>query len=493
VDVTRATVALVFVAFGSVLLAPGASGCDRGRHEQPREAAAPSPPSPPPSPLPGPQITASGEATIADVAAHALPSVVNIFATTVVRGPSQGPFSEDPFFRFFQGQGGGKAERRSRSLGSGVIVRADGTILTNNHVVQRADSIRVVLSDGRDLEAKVVGTDPASDLAVIRLKDAPEGLEPIELADSRRLRLGDVVLAIGNPFGVGQTVTMGIVSAKGRANMGIVDYEDFIQTDAAINPGNSGGALVDMEGKLVGINTAILSRTGGYEGIGFAIPSNMVKPIMDALLENGRVVRGYLGVMIQEIDEPMKRALGLATEEGVLVADVASGSPAARAGIEPRDVIVSFDGRPIESTGQLRNQVAMKGANVTVQLGVVRGDSRRTVSVELGEMPTEPPGPAEPAPAEPLMGGLTLAPLDPTIRARFDLPSSVQGLVVVEVAPGGGADLAGIEPGDILVEANGTPLDSVQSFQHVFDRARDQVLLWVQRDGLRTYVVLPKG
>jgi serine protease Do len=483
---------MLYVSIGSGLVV---SGCER-RHED--SSQAPPPPAAPqaseaprPRPLPGPEITGnSGRATLADVAAHALPSVVNVFATTVVRGPSRGPFSQDPFFRFFQGRG--QEERRARSLGSGVIVRADGTILTNNHVVQRAESIRVVLSDGQDLEAKVVGTDPASDLAVIRMEHPPRGLEPISLGNSSRLRLGDVVLAIGNPFGVGQTVTMGIVSATGRANMGIVDYEDFIQTDAAINPGNSGGALVDMEGELVGINTAILSRTGGYEGIGFAIPSNMAKPIMDALLEHGRVVRGYLGVVVQAMDEPIAHALGLSTNEGVLVADVASGSPAAQVGLRPRDVLVAIDGKRIESPGQVRNVIAMKGANAEVQLEVMRGDERHTVQVRLGEMPESPPGEAEPPPSEPALGGLSLMAIDPSIRARFDLPDSVHGLVAVDVGPGSAADRAGIEPGDILVQANGEALDSVETFQRVFDRAREQVLIWVQRGPARTFVALPK-
>ncbi len=481
----------------AVVAALASVSCDSLGSEPEAPPPAPSAPAaapaPPVVPLPAPSIAAPGSTTIADVAAGATPSVVNVFATTIVRGES-GPYAQDPFYRFFHGDSGSrKEERRARSLGSGVIVRADGTILTNNHVVQQADSIRVVLSDGREAPARVVGTDPPSDLAVIRIEGDVQGLRPIELGDSSRLRLGDLVLAIGNPFGVGQTVTMGIVSATGRADMGIVDYEDFVQTDAAINPGNSGGALVDMEGRLVGINTAILSRTGGYEGVGFAIPTNMARPIMESLLEHGRVVRGYLGVAIQDVDEEIAEALRLGSAEGVLVADVAAAGPAARAGIEPRDVILSVDGRTVQSSGQLRNLVAMKGADVDVDLVLVRNGERRNVRVRLAEMPSQDaPARAAPEPAAPSFGGLSLAPLDPAVRRRFDVPDELHGVVVAGVARGSAAEAAGIRPGDIVVEVNGAGIDSVGAFERAFAAARGHALVWVQRGTSRSYVVLPK-
>ncbi len=261
-----------------------------------------------------------------------LPSVVSISSTRVQRMP------QHPFFPGFPPMGG-QRELRQEGLGSGVVV-GPGVVVTNNHVVDGADEIRVTTKGKRELVAKVIGTDPKSDLAVLRVEGDTSQLVPIQFGDSSRLRLGDVVLAIGNPFGVGQTVTMGIVSAKGRADVGIEDYEDFIQTDAAINPGNSGGALVDMEGHVIGINTAILSRSGGSVGIGFAIPSNMAKPIVDSLVSQGRVDRGFLGVTIQDIDQDLAQAMGLQTTDGVLIADVQPDGPGAKAGIQRGDVIL---------------------------------------------------------------------------------------------------------------------------------------------------------
>ena len=250
---------------------------------------------------------------------------------------------------------------RENSLGSGVIVRKSGVILTNNHVIEGASKIRVTLSDGRDFDAEVVGADPKSDIAVIKMLKPPKDLAPIALGDSDSLRLGEMVVAIGNPFGLGHTVTMGIVSAKGRANVGIVDYEDFIQTDAAINPGNSGGALIDLQGRLIGINTAIASRSGGYQGIGFAVPSNMARAVMNSLLKHGRVVRGWLGVAIQPVTKDLQRAMGLKTTKGVLISDVMQDSPAARSGIKRGDVI-ELAGETLRDPVHLRNRVAAAGS-----------------------------------------------------------------------------------------------------------------------------------
>jgi Do/DeqQ family serine protease len=301
--------------------------------------------------------------SVADVAARVTPSVVNVFSERTLRSPHSPLFDDG-------------ATLRQRGLGSGVIISADGVILTNSHLVAEADAIKVALQDGRQLDAKLVGADPQTDIAVLRVRSA-RPLPAIAIADSSKLRTGDLVLAIGNPFGIGQTVTFGIISAVGRANMGITDYEDFIQTDAAINPGNSGGALVDMQGRLVGINTAIASRSGSYEGIGFAIPINMAMQVRAAIAAHGRVVRGYLGVAVRDLTEDLRR--------GVVVSDVVEGSPAARAGIAIGDVIVAFEGKPVTTAVQLRNAIALAGKGKRIELALVHGRSSRTIAVTLVE------------------------------------------------------------------------------------------------------------
>jgi serine protease Do len=362
-------------------------------------------------------------ASIPDVVERVMPSVVSVTSTRTIRRdqlpgiPFGGPFLS-PF------GGGEPPSLQLQGLGSGVIVARD-VVLTNAHVVQGTDSITVRLGDKRELEAHLAGADPKSDLAVLKLKGDTSGLKPIAFADSSRLRLGDFVLAIGNPFGVGQTVTMGIASGKGRANIGIIDYEDFIQTDAAVNPGNSGGALVDLEGKLVGIPTAILSPTGGSLGIGFAIPSNMAKPIMQALLEHGKVSRGWLGVNIQDVDEKLAKALDLPSTSGVLVSDVADG-PGARAGLRRGDVILSVEGTNVESSGELRNLVAAAGVGKKVKLEVVRQGRKQNVEVTLGEMPTEPAATPDRAPSPPKgAAGIVVSELTPELRQRLSVPGSV--------------------------------------------------------------------
>ena len=332
--------------------------------------------------------TLPASASIADVAERVVDSVVNISTTQNVGG---GPAAVDPFFVDPASPfGGAPDQRKAQSLGSGVIVSTDGKVLTNAHVVRNADEIIVTLPDGNDVAAKLVGIDPRSDLAVLKLQGPLPALAPLRFADSSKLRLGDVVLAVGNPFGVGQAVTMGIVSATGRASVGIVDYEDFIQTDAAINPGNSGGALVNMRGELVGINTAILSRTGGYQGIGFAIPTNMAGPIMDMLIKDGKVSRGYLGVSLAPLTAGTASKLPVALPKGVhgvIVAGVGDDTPAAKAGLVAGDVITSFEGQPVRDVGRLRNLVAMKGAGKAIMLELMRGKAAHTVKVMLGELP----------------------------------------------------------------------------------------------------------
>jgi Do/DeqQ family serine protease len=335
---------------------------------------------------PPPTAALPASAQISDVAERVVDSVVNISTTQTVE---EGPFQFDPFFTdpsspFFQQPD----QRKAQSLGSGVIISEDGKVLTNSHVVRNADEIVVTLHDGSEHDAKLLGIDTKADLAVLKLKDVKGKLRPLQFADSSKLRLGEVVLAVGNPFGVGQAVTMGIVSATGRGSMGIVDYEDFIQTDAAINPGNSGGALVNMRGELVGVNTAILSRTGGYQGIGFAIPTNMVRPIMDMLIKDGKVSRGYLGVQLAPLDSKAQAKFHAAS--GVLVAEVGTDTPAEKAGLSAGDVIVALDGTEVREVNKLRNAVAIIGAGKTATLDVRRDGKPKTLKVVLGQLPEQP-------------------------------------------------------------------------------------------------------
>ena len=328
------------------------------------------------------------DGSIPDVAERVVDSVVNISSSHVVAG---GPAALDPFFSdpFSPGYGN-PGDRKAMSKGSGVVVTVGGRILTNAHVVKDAEDIKVTLHDGNDYDAKVVGVDPKADLAVIQLKGSLPALKPLTFGDSSTLRLGEVVLAIGDPFGVGKSVTMGIVSAKGRVGMKIEEYEEFIQTDAAINPGNSGGALVNLKGELVGINTAIASNTGGYAGIGFAIPSNMARPIMEALVKDGKVSRGYLGVRVATITPDIAREHNLPAPRGAFVSDVEPDSPAAKAGLVQGDVVVGLNGTEIKSSEILHNAVATFKPGTTVDLAIIRKNGNRaTLKTRLAEMPSD--------------------------------------------------------------------------------------------------------
>ena len=414
-------------------------------------------------------------------AAAALPAVVNVATARATKLP------DDPFSGMLFGRG----VRRERGLGSGVIVSADGYVLTNDHVVAGADDIRVTLADRREVKARLVGTDPKTDLAVLKLPGASYPV--VALADSSRVEVAQVVLALGNPFGLSQTVTQGIVSAVGRADLGITDYEDFIQTDAPINPGNSGGALVDARGALIGINTAIFSQTGGYQGIGFAVPVNMARQVLDQLVKRGRVTRGYLGVSVQTVTPALARGIGLSAQRGVVVADVAPDSPAARAGLARGDVITAVDGTPVDDPGRFRNLIAGMRPGTTVKLTVLRDGREQTLDVSVGETPERGPATAA-APAAGNEPGLSVTDLTSDVARTLRLPPGLQGVVVTDVMPGGPAAEAGLRPGDVIQEVNRKPVRSAQDFARELQQARGRdVVLLVNRGGSTAYAVLERA
>ena len=446
-----------------------------------------------------------GGNTLPDIAEAVVPSVVNISAMRAETeedsqvGPHN-PLLDDPMFREFFGPDSPldvPRDRETRSLGSGVIVDRNGLVLTSAHVIDGARHVEVALSDGRELDGKVMGVDSQSDLALVRIQGTPKNLVPLRLGDSNRLRLGDVVLAIGNPFGVGQTVTMGIVSATGRSRVGIVDYEDFIQTDAAINPGNSGGALVNMRGELVGVNTAILSRSGGYQGIGFAVPTAMADPIMKSLLAHGVVTRGWLGATIQEIDRNLGVALGLEAHRGILVADVTPGGPAARAGLRRGDVITALDGRAVTSSARFRNRIAFLAPGTTVQLEVKRGTSSSGLQLKLGNLRDDPgrekdkrAGAGAPQPATGgLLAGLGITELGPAARKRLSVPRSLPGgVLVTSVDPDSAAERMGLAVNDIILELDRRRVGSAADFRRRVREVGDAVVVLLYRGGTTLYL-----
>jgi serine protease Do len=430
---------------------------------------------------------------VAAVAESAVPSVVNISTTQITQRPQVDlPQDLHPFFReFFEGLEGGGPQKQ-QSLGSGVLVREDGTILTSNHIVAGGGDIMITLHDGRSYPAKIVGTDPKSDLAVVRIENPPRSLTAIQLGNSDQLRVGEVVVAIGNPFGVGQTVTMGIVSAKGRANIGIVEYEDFIQTDAAINPGNSGGALVNLEGELIGINTAILSRSGGYQGIGFSIPTNMAAPIMNSLLTQGRVVRGWLGAMIQDLTPELAAELRIRDRDGILVSEVLDDTPAAKAGLEPGDLILSIDGQTLKSATELRGRIAAHRPGETITLAIARNGREKTVRVRLGELEDRQQAQVSEE-HQTLLSGLEVRELDPELRRRLQLPPKIEsGAVVVEMQPGCAAERSGLMVGDVILDVGRKSIRSVEDLRDRIGPNDKRVLLRVHRGGGSMFLLLRK-
>jgi serine protease Do len=441
----------------------------------------------------------SFESGLTPVVERVVPAVVNISSEKIVRFADSGPTSPfffDPFFREFFGEGGPRGynqprEQREQSLGSGVIINSAGYILTNNHVVESASSVRVSLADKRELKAKVIGTDPRTDIAVIKVDE--KNLPVLPIADSSKVKAGQFVLAVGNPFGLGQTVTMGIVSAVGRGNLSIVDYEDFIQTDAPINPGNSGGALVDIHGALIGINTAILSRSGGNQGIGFAVPINMARDVMDRLIKDGKVVRGWLGVVIQPVTPAIARAMGLDKPRGALIGDVTPGSPAEKAGLRRGDIVLSINGEAINETRELSLKVAMLAPGTAARLRVHRDRSEIDVPVTLGEQPAErsslASGPESGAARA--LEGVSVANLNPQMRQQLGLPSGVAGVVVTAVETGSPAAEAGLRRGDVIQEVNRRAVSNVSEFDRaVRQGGSNAVVLLVNRGGNTMFIVV---
>ncbi len=433
----------------------------------------------------------------------ASPAVVNIATSRTVDQKSfRSPLMDDPFFRRFFGDkmpngrdnNGGKRKRKESSLGSGVIVDSAGYIITNNHVVAGADEIKVLMSDKREFIGKVVGTDPKTDLAVIKI-DA-KNLPSVPWGDSDRLEVGEYVLAIGNPFGLNQTITMGIVSAVGRANVGIADYEDFIQTDAAINPGNSGGALVNVDGELIGINTAIFSRSGGYMGIGFAVPSNMARSVMSSLIKTGKVVRGWLGVSIQKVTKDLAKQFGLKDSNGALIGEVMAGTPAKAGGIKDGDVIISYDGKAIDSPTTLRNFVAQTAVGKRVNVIVVRDGKQKTLRIKIGEQPKDI---AEAGIAtendnneSSALAGLEVRTLTDEISRQIGLPEGTTGVVIASVEPNSSAQEAGLRKGDVIVELNRKKVRKLSDFKKIAKNVntKNNILLRVKRKGGKFFIVI---
>jgi len=457
-------------------------------------------PAPQPAALEGGSVTAAALPDFRDVAKKVVPAVVTVRSQKTVRVGNRSPFPGGPFgddlFEQFFGMPRGRAPSEDRyvqrGLGSGVIVNANGTILTNNHVVDGVDKVEVVVGDGKSHPAKILGTDPQTDLAVLKI-DAL-GLQAVEMGDSDALEVGEWVLAVGNPFSeaLGHTVTAGIVSAKGRSNLRLADYEDFIQTDAAINPGNSGGALVDTRGRLVGINTAIVSGSGGYQGVGFAIPINMARSVMNNLIENGKVVRGWIGLTIQDLTPDLAEAVGLAGKEGALVAGVQPDSPAAEVGLRRGDVITALDGQKVGSNSDLRNRIAGTAPGTRVALTVFRDGKETTIKATLGELPGSLArgGSAGAAPEEEALG-ISVQPLTRDLASRLGYEGET-GLVVSQVEPGSAAGEAGLREGDLIKEVNRHAVTSIVEYRQALSGVErgKVILLLVRRGDAATYITL---
>lgn len=425
------------------------------------------------------------------VAEAGIPAIVNISTVKKIKQQSfANPFFDDPFFRRFfdipeQNPGNGQ-KFKQQAVGSGVIVSDKGYILTNNHVVEGADEITVTLSDKREFKAEVIGKDPKTDIAVLKIKG--DKLPVVKMGNSDQLKVGDWAIAIGSPFGLSKSVTVGIISAKGRSNVGITDYENFIQTDAAINPGNSGGALMNIDGEVIGINTAIFSKSGGYMGIGFAIPINMAKKIMDDLINTGKVVPGWLGVSIQAITEDLQKQFNLPNQNGALVSEVTKGSPAAKAGIKRGDIILKYNNSEIEDFNQLRALVSQTPTNQSVDIELMRNGKRVNVTATIkANANSDKLSDSETGGKL----GFTVEDISGKLQKQFGLPDQ-DGVVITKVNPDSAAENAGLKAGDQILEINQAPINSVSDFENLMKQLekQDSILLLIRRQNMVTYVVL---
>jgi serine protease Do len=396
-------------------------------------------------------------------------------------------FDDDVFERFFEFQVPQRG-REQQGLGSGLIVSDDGYILTNYHVAGEADEVNVTLSDGRQFRAKIVGGDKATDIAVLKI-DA-QNLKPATLGKSTDLEVGEWVLAMGSPFGLDQTVTAGIISATGRANIGITDYEDFVQTDAAINPGNSGGPLVNLRGEVVGINTAIASRSGGYMGVGFAIPSELAGHVMRSIIDQGFVTRGWLGAMIQDLSEELAKSFNFDSTDGVLIGDVMADGPAAKAGLKAGDIVVKYNDQAVESANELRNAVAATAPGTEATLEVFRDGQRTTVTVDIGKLDQDKVAAVTGGGQSATDLGMTVESLTPQLASQLNIKDGTQGVVVTQVEPGSMAARVGIERGDVLVTIGGRQITDTSQFREAMkeQNLKEGIRLQVMREGIKRFV-----
>lgn len=419
--------------------------------------------------------------SLAPMLENVTPAVVNI-ATEGRIQLQQNPLFNDPFFRRFFDFPDQPVERKTQSLGSGVIVDAGrGLVLTNNHVVANAVQITVTLRDGRHLEAEVVGTDPETDVAVIKIP--AENLTDLKTTDSDELRVGDFVIAIGNPFGLGQTVTSGIVSALSRSGLGIEGYEDFIQTDASINPGNSGGALVNLNGELVGINTAIFSRSGGNIGIGFAIPINLALNIMEQLLETGEVKRGFLGVYAQDLNPELAEAFGLSRQTGAIISKILPDSPADKAGLKTGDIVTHIDGKRVRNAADVKNRIGLLNVGDVITFDILRDGKTKTVKAEIALAQEEP---GSPSIVNKRLQGMTVSDINP----EHPLYGKLNGVIIVELERGSRPWRSGLRPGDVITSVNNRNITDLQEFLDAVDNQEGRLVLRIVRGNSAAFVVI---
>lgn len=427
------------------------------------------------------------------IAEKVMPAVVNINTERIVKQKYYDPFEEfnDPLFNEFFGNRSRPKEmkRKATALGSGFLISEDGYLITNNHVIEGADKIEVVLNDKTKYKARVIGKDPDTDIAVLKIDEDGKTFPYVEFGDSDEIKIGQWSIAIGNPYGLNNTMTVGIVSARGRMGMGLENYEDFIQTDASINPGNSGGPLVDIDGKVVGINTAIFSQSGGNIGIGFAIPINMAKYVKESLISTGKVERGFLGVKIQELDEEMAKKFGLEKATGALVSEVVEGSPAEKSGIKRGDVVLEIDDIKIKTFNELRNKIATIEPGKRVKIVLMRDKKKKDIFVKLDKKED-----AEINMEKNKYFGMKIAELNDEIRKNFDISPDINGLIVKEIDNDSQAYELGIRPGNIIVEIENKEIKMLEDFVKIYKKMNDgeSVMLYIVGKGVSRYVNIVK-